>query len=312
LFFREQVDVDFDKTLQELPAHVRELFGKGAVASYIPALARVPADKFGMALCRIKGPCHRVGDSEERFSIQSISKLFTLSLAMRRCGEELWRRVGREPSGNRFNSLVQLEYEHGIPRNPFINAGAIVICDVLLSHLPNPKETLRDYLRVLSGSFDVDFDAEVARSEAETGFINHALANFLKGHGNLHNDVNAVLDLYFHQCSLAMSCSELARATVHLANGGVAPHLGEALLTPPEAKRLNSLMLTSGTYDAVGEFAYRVGLPAKSGVGGGIVAIMPGEYSVVVWSPELDPSGNSLAGGAALEYLTTVTGQSIF
>ena len=304
--------MDFERTLQELPAHVSELFGKGAVASYIPALARVPATKFGMSLCRVEGPCYHVGDSAERFSIQSISKLFSLSLAMARCGDELWRRVGREPSGTRFNSLIQLEIEHGLPRNPFINAGAIVICDVLLSHMPNAKDALRDYLRLLSGSHDVDFDAEVARSEADTGFINHALANFLKGHHNLQNDVDDVLDLYFHQCSLAMSCSELARATVHLANGGFSPVAKESFLTAQQVKRINALMLTCGTYDAVGEFAYRVGLPAKSGVGGGIVAVLPGEYAVAVWSPELDPSGNSLAGGAALEYLTTITGRSVF
>lgn len=304
--------MNFDRLITEIPAHAREHIGKGKVASYIPALARVPAHKFGMTLHPLEGNVLRLGDSEERFSIQSISKVFTLSLAMGLVGEELWRRVGREPSGNRFNSLVQLEYEHGIPRNPFINAGALVICDVLLSHLSAPKQALRDYLRVLSGSFDVDYDEEVARSEAETGFINRALANFLKGHGNLHGEVDAVLDLYFHQCALAMSCSELARATLHLANHGVAPHLEESVLTPPQVKRLNALMLTCGTYDAVGEFAYRIGLPAKSGVGGGIIAVLPGEYAVTVWSPELDPSGNSLAGGAALEYLTLVTGKSIF
>lgn len=304
--------MDFDKLMQELPAHVRDLFERGRIASYIPALARVPAHKFGMTLCRLDGSSHRVGDSEERFSIQSISKVFSLSLAMGLVGDALWRRVGREPSGNRFNSLVQLEYERGIPRNPFINAGALVVCDVLQSQLGDPKRALRDYLRLLSGSQDIDFDAEVARSETETGFINRALANFLKGHDNLHNDVDAVLDLYFHQCALALSCSELARATLHLANRGVAPHLQEAVLTAPQVKRINALMLTCGTYDAVGEFAFRVGLPAKSGVGGGICAVLPGEYAVTVWSPGLDPSGNSLAGGAALEFLTAVTGKSVF
>jgi len=304
--------MDFEKILPELCTHARERIGKGKVASYIPALARVPPHRFGMTLCGVEGSCFRVGDSEERFSIQSISKVFSLSLAMGLAGDELWRRVGREPSGNRFNSLVQLEYERGIPRNPFINAGAIVICDLLLSHLANPKAELRDYLRVLSGSFDIDYDTEVARSEAETGFTNRAMANFLKGHGNLHNDAEAVLDLYFHQCSLSLSCSELARATLHLANGGRSLRLDESLLTEHQVKRINALMLTCGTYDAVGEFAYRVGLPAKSGVGGGIIAVLPGEYAVTVWSPELDPSGNSLAGGAALEYLTMVTGRSVF
>ncbi|HWK53134.1 MAG TPA: glutaminase [Hyphomicrobiales bacterium] len=304
--------MSFEQILQALPDYVSDLHGKGKVASYIPALARVPAQKFGVSLHTLDGRVHCVGDSEERFSIQSISKVFTLSLAMNMLGEELWRRVGREPSGNRFNSLVQLEYEQGIPRNPFINAGAIVLCDILLSHLHDPKQALLDYLRVLTGNPEIGFDEEVARSEHETGFINRSLANFLKGNANLHNEVEAVLDLYFHQCALALSCSELARATLHLANGGHSPSLNESLLTASQVKRINALMLTCGLYDAVGEFAYRVGLPAKSGVGGGIVAVLPGEYAVAVWSPELDPSGNSLAGGAALEYLTLMTGRSVF
>jgi glutaminase len=302
----------YDQILTEILDHVRPHFGKGRVADYIPMLAAVPGDKFGMAIRGVRGNSLGVGDADERFSIQSISKVFTLSLAFGVVGEALWRRVGREPSGNPFNSLVQLEYENGIPRNPLINAGALVVCDVLISHTDDAKQALLDYMRVLSGAFDIEYDQAVANSEAETGFINVALANFLKGHGNLENDVAAVLDVYFHQCALAMSCHELAAAGLHLANGGVSPSLDEAILTPRQTKRINAIMLTCGLYDAVGEFAYRVGLPAKSGVGGGIVAVMPGEYSVAVWSPELDPSGNSLVGGAALEHLTTLTGRSIF
>lgn len=304
--------MDFTRFLDDAAGHARTYIGKGRVADYIPALARVPREKFGIALCTVAGDMAALGDATERFSIQSISKVFSLSLAMGYVGEDLWRRVGREPSGNRFNSLIQLEYEHGLPRNPLINAGALVVADVLLTHTRNAKQAILDYVRVLSGAHDISFDEDVARSEAETGFINAALANFLKGHGNLDNDVDAVLDFYFHQCALAMSCGELARATLHLANGGVSPALGETILTARQAKRVNAVMMTCGLYDAVGEFAYRVGLPAKSGVGGGIVAVMPGEYAVAVWSPELDPSGNSMAGGAALEHLTTLTGRSVF
>ena len=303
---------DFNKIVQEIPAQVRHLCGLGKVATYIPALAAVPCEKFGFSLHTIGGDHFEAGDSRERFSIQSISKVFTLSLAMGYAKEELWSRVGREPSGSRFNSLVQLEYEKGIPRNPFINAGAIVVCDVLVSNLKNPGQALLDYLRVLSGSFDITFDENVAKSEADTGFINRALANFLKGNGNLDNDVDEVLDLYFHQCSIAMTCNELAAAALHLANQGKSRTLKESILTPAQVKRVNSLMLTCGLYDAVGEFAFRVGLPAKSGVGGGIIGVLPGEYAVAVWSPGLDASGNSLAGGAALEYLTTVTSRSVF
>ncbi len=304
--------MDFDRILEEIAQHVRPCFGKGRVADYIPALAAVPGDKFGMALRTVDGGYHEIGDARERFSIQSISKVFTLNIAVSYVGEALWRRVGREPSGNPFNSLVQLEYEQGIPRNPMINAGAIVVSDVLLTHCDDAKQTLLDRLRALSGAADVGFDPVVARSEAETGFINRALASFLKGHGNLENEVEAVLDLYFHQCALAMSCSELSMAALHLANGGVSPLLGAAVLTPQQSKRVNAVMLTCGLYDAVGEFAFRVGLPAKSGVGGGIVAVLPGHYAVAVWSPELDESGNSTVGGAALEHLTTLTGHSVF
>ena len=304
--------MEFEKIFQDIPAHVKALHGKGEVASYIPALACIPGDKFGMALHTVSGDCFSAGDSEERFSIQSISKVFTLSLAMGCEGGNLWRRVGREPSGNPFNSLIQLEYEKGIPRNPLINAGALVISDVLVSNLDDPKKALLDYMRVLSGCFDINFDSEVAKSEAQTGFINRALANFLKGNNNLYNDVDEVLDLYFHQCAIAMSCSELANATLHLANHGFSTAMDESILTTEQTKRMNSLMLTCGLYDAVGEFAFRVGLPAKSGVGGGIIAVLPGEYSVAVWSPALEAFGNSLAGAAALEYLTRITGRSVF
>jgi glutaminase len=304
--------MSLETILEDIAEAVRPHFGKGHIADYIPALAAVPGDKFGMAVETVSGLSFAIGDADERFSIQSISKIFTLSLAMGFEGEALWRRVGREPSGNAFNSLVQLEYEKGIPRNPMINAGALVVCDVLLGHTEDTKQAVLDYLRVLSGDFDVEYDTVVAQSEAETGFVNRALANFLKGHGNLKHDVDAVLDAYFHQCSIAMSCRELARATLHLANRGFSPVLEETILTPEHAKRVNAIMLTCGLYDAVGEFAFRVGLPAKSGVGGGIVAVMPREYAVAVWSPELDPSGNSLVGGAALELLTTLTGRSVF
>ncbi len=304
--------MSLQKIIDELPAQVKSVQGRGKVASYIPALASIPGDKFGLSLHTVSGDTFTCGDSEERFSIQSISKVFTLCLTMSQASDEIWRRVNKEPSGSKFNSLVQLEYEKGIPRNPFINAGAIVICDMLVSMFDDPKQALLDYMRVLSGHFDIDYDPVVAESEAETGYINRALANFLKGHDNLVNDVDAVVDLYFHQCALAMSCSELAQAALHLANDGVSDILKESVLTASQVKRVNALMLTCGTYDEVGEFAFRVGLPAKSGVGGGIIAVLPGEYAVATWSPELDSYGNSVMGGAALEYLTTATGRSVF
>ncbi len=317
---------DYQATLDAIHHDVGPEIGRGTVASYIPELSRVSTDRFGMAIVPIGATGNSneadgsgrddqlatVGDADERFSIQSISKVFTLTLAMQLTGDDLWRRIGREPSGNPFNSLVQLEHECGIPRNPFINAGALVVTDVILSHLGNARQTVLDFVRSLAGSSTVSFDPAVAASEQATGHRNAAMAHFLKSFGNLDNPPDEVLDAYFHHCSLSMSCIDLARAVGFLANGGISPVLDEQITTPNQAKYINSLLLTCGTYDAVGDFAYRVGLPGKSGVGGGIVAVMPNAFSVAVWSPGLNASGNSLAGTKALELLTTKTGLSIF
>jgi glutaminase len=304
--------MDIQQILEDIQAEVRPLLNQGRVASYIPELAVVPGDKFGMAVRTVDGASYAVGDAGERFSIQSISKIFTLTMAMQLAGDDLWKRVGREPSGNPFNSLVQLEYENGKPRNPFINAGALVVTDVILGHLDNATETVRDIVRGLCDKDDIDFDLAVAGSEQATGHRNKAMAYFLKSFNNLDNQPERVLDAYFHHCSLAMTCLELCEAVLFLANNGVAPLSGDLVMTGNQVKYVNSLLLTCGTYDAVGDFAYRVGLPGKSGVGGGIVAIMPGQFSVCVWSPGLDASGNSLAGSKALELFTTKTGVSVF
>jgi len=304
--------MDVDQVLLEIVDDARKLVGEGEVASYIPALARVPADKFGIAVQTVEGDSFRAGDAEERFSIQSISKVFSLMLAMRIVTDSLWDRVGREPSGNAFNSLVQLEFERGIPRNPFINAGAIVVIDALISVLNEAKICFLEYARGLSGNESINFNDEVARSESETGYINFALANFLKVHDNIDNDLDVDLDTYFHHCSLDMSCVDLARAFLPLANNGFSTILGDAVLTRQQSRQVNSLMLTWGLYDAVGRFAYRVGLPAKSGVGGGIIAIVPNEMTIAVWGPGLDKTGNSAMGTRALEMFAQMTQRSIF
>lgn len=303
---------NYPTILREIAEAAKPELGKGKVADYIPALAKVPAEKFGIALETIRGEQHQLGDAAERFSIQSISKVFTLAMAFQLEGENLWKRVGLEPSGNPFNSLVQLEYEKGIPRNPFINAGALVVTDVLLDHYVDPKAAILEFIHTLTGQEDIGYDEEVARSERETGYTNAALANFIKSHGNIRHPVEAVLDVYFHQCSIAMSCRELARAFLLFANHGAVPVTGERILTKSQAKRLNAIMLACGFYDEAGEFAFRVGLPGKSGVGGGIVALIPGELAIAVWSPELNEHGNSVLGIKALEMFTTLTGMSIF
>jgi glutaminase len=303
--------MDYQAILNEIVDEARAFLGEGRVASYIPALANVDPRKLGVAIETVNGEQFAVGDATERFSIQSISKVFNLVLGIRVAGDDLWQRVGVEPSGNRFNSLVQLEYENGIPRNPFINAGALVVTDVLLSHLREPNAEMLSFVESLRCS-SIYYDEEVAVSERETGFTNVALVNFMKAHGNISNSVDDVLNVYFHQCSIEMSCEGLARSFLFLANGGVVPGSGERILTSSQTKRVNAIMLTCGFYDEAGQFAYRVGLPGKSGVGGGIVAVIPGVLSIAVWSPELNPRGNSLVGIHVLEQFTTLTGMSIF
>ncbi len=302
---------DYQAVLAKILSEVRPLAGGGRVAAYIPALARVPIERFGMAVRTVQGSKWTEADGTEPFSIQSISKLFTLTLAMRLVGDRLWERIGREPSGNPFNSLVQLEREQGVPRNPFINAGALSVADFLLSATQDAKSEIVAFVSELCGE-SVAFDTEVAASERAWGYRNAALANFIKSFGRMDNDVDAVLDIYFHQCSLAMSCAQLATAVGFLANGGVDPRTGERVVSDRQARRINALMLTCGLYDAAGEFAFSVGIPAKSGVGGGIVAVVPGHLGVCAWSPGLDENGNSLAATRALELFTARTGLSVF
>jgi glutaminase len=283
----------------------------GKVATYIPELAKIPPDKFGMHLCTVTDGHASFGDHTERFSIQSISKVLLLTLAMKVEGEQIWKRVGVEPSGNKFNSLVQLEYEKGIPRNPLINPGALVLCDILTSRFQNLKEEFLGFVRKLSGVPDVGYNETVAESEKDFGYHNRALINLMKAYGNIVNPVDNVLDFYFHMCSIEMSCEELATTFLLFARDGKLPD-GETIITPKQKQRINALMLTCGFYDEAGEFAFRVGIPGKSGVGGGIVAIFPDRYSVAVWSPKLNAKGNSAAGILALEKLTGSTGSTIF
>lgn len=304
--------MNYKSFLEEIYKEIEPIIGQGKVADYIPALAKINPNKFGMSVSTIQRESVSVGDVDEKFSIQSISKVYSLTLAFSKIGEDIWERVGREPSGNAFNSLVQLEYENGIPRNPFINAGALVITDMLISLFDDPYKEILDFVKLISGSDSISYDLEVAQSERENGFRNVALVNFLKSHGNIKNDVEKVLDVYFHHCSITMTCNELSKSFLYLSNHGVIPNLDHQILNKSQAKRINALMLSCGTYDEAGDFAYLVGMPGKSGVGGGIAAIIPGELSMAVWSPALNKKGNSLAGVKALELFTTKTGMSIF
>lgn len=294
--------------LQQLVDRIAsEVTPGGAVADYIPALARIDPHAFGLAVATLDGEVFGAGQYDRPFSIQSISKVFTLALALAD-NDDVWTRVGREPSGSPFNSLVQLETEQGIPRNPFINAGAVVVTDQLGL---GAADRLLGFLRQESGNPALGVDAEVAKSESDNSDRNRALAHFMASYGNMRNPVDVVLHEYVRQCSIAMSCADLARATLFLARHGVRND-GTRLLGVSGAKRVNAVMLTCGTYDAAGQFAYRVGLPGKSGVGGGIIAVVPGKCAICVWSPGLDARGNSVAGVDALDRFTTLTGWSVF
>lgn len=304
--------MNINAVIKEIHEEIKPLIGKGKVADYIPALANTDPNKFGMAVVTTDGEEFITGDVKSRFSIQSISKVYTLAQAFAIEGENIWRRAGREPSGNAFNSLVQLEHEQGFPRNPFINAGALVITDILLTRLNDPYADILQFIRTLAGNRTINYDKEIAQSERENGYRNAAMVNLLKSHNNIEGNVEEVLNLYFNHCSIKMNTLELARSFLFLANQGRQPSQTKAYLTKSQAKRLNALMLTCGTYDEAGDFAFRVGLPGKSGVGGGIAAIIPEKLSVAVWSPALNKKGNSLAGMQALELFTTKTGISVF
>ena len=304
--------MDYQQILENIYQAIQPYAQEGKQADYIPALAKVNPDQFGMCIHTIYGEINSIEQADTRFSIQSISKVFALAMCLSLKGDDLWKKVGKEPSGTAFNSLVQLEVEKGIPRNPFINAGAIVLTDVLLSHLKNPEEEFLAFVRALAGDDTIQYNEEVAVSEREKGYLNAAIANLLKYHGTIEGDIERVLHFYFLMCSVEMSCRELSRAFLSFANHRRKFRHAGVALTASQVKRINAIMQTCGFYDEAGEFSYLVGLPGKSGVGGGIVAICPLKYSVAVWSPRLNAKGNSVRGIKALELFTTETEESIF
>jgi len=297
--------------LTALVEEAKQLLGQGKTADYIPALAAIDPNQIGIAVCFNDGEIVQAGAAQTPFSIQSISKLFTLVQALNLYQDELWQGIGREPSGHRFNSMVQLETDHGVPRNPFINAGALAICDRLQSRLSAPTFQLLELLRKLADNPALHANTQVARSELAHGSRNAAMAYLMKAFGNFSNPVEQVLHSYCHHCAIEMNCVDLAKASVFLANKGIS-FSGEAILSADQTTRINALMATCGLYDASGEFAYEVGLPGKSGVGGGIVAVYPGHFSVCAWSPELNPVGNSLISTWLLEQLTDRLEVSIY
>lgn len=305
---------DIETVLADIAAEMAARPDRGEVATYIPQLAKVDVDQFGIAVAMNGGRVIASGDADIPFSIQSVSKVFTLTLALGKIGDTLWKRVGREPSGNPFNSIVQLEHEHGIPRNPFINAGAVVVTDVVLAG-HEPREAIGEILRFIQFLADdetIYIDREVAASEQATGYRNVALANYMRSFGNITHAPELSLGVYYHHCAIAISCRQLALAGRFLAHGGRHPDTGHSVVSAERARRICALMLTCGHYDGSGDFAFRVGIPGKSGVGGGILCIVPGVASIAVWSPGLNQNGNSKLGSIALEKLAKAMNWSLF
>ncbi|QZD87678.1 glutaminase [Qipengyuania psychrotolerans] len=306
--------MDLQRIVEETWNELADERGSGNPARYIPALALVDPRKFGIALATREGEVFCAGDADEQFSIQSISKVFALALALERHGPGLWEAVGREPSGDPFNSIVQLEREKGIPRNPFINSGAIVTTDRFVDDR-TPEQAVGDLmsrLRRMGRDESINFDEDVARSESETGSRNRSLAYFLADFGRLMNPVEDVLSVYFRQCALAMSCRQLAESSLFLPFDGTDPVTGQEMCSPSRSRRINALMLLCGHYDNSGQFAFEVGVPGKSGVGGGILASVPGRASIAVWSPGLNRAGTSMLGAKALSSIALKTGWSVF
>lgn len=304
--------MNYKRIIQSIYEEVKAMPAKGKLANYIPHLAEVKPNKLGVHITMQNGLDFGVGDYEEGFSMQSVTKVLSLSLAYKLKGESLWERVGVEPSGTSFNSLTQLEADKGIPRNPFINAGALVICDFLVSELKNPETEFLAFCRDVADDESINYDANVCRSEREVGFRNVALCNFVKSFGNIKNEPARVLDFYFSMCSMTMSCQQLSKAFLFLADDQFRLPNGEQVLEKKMTHRINALMLTCGFYDESGEFCFRVGLAGKSGVGGGVIAVSPDNYSIAVWSPLLNEKGNSYKGIQFLERFTSETDSSVF
>jgi glutaminase len=309
---KQKSSVNYQLVLQEIYKEVSEMNLAGAPARYIRELANVIPSFFGICLVDKQSKTYGVGDFREPFSIQSISKVFTLTKILAESDVKIWDRVNVEPSGNPFNSMIQLEFERGIPRNPFINAGALVITDALISAFPDTKKTILDFIRELAGDQSINVDQKVYQSELKNSSRNQALANFIKSYDNIENEIDQLIDVYCFHCALMMDTIQLAKSFSCFANDGFSQFANRQILDSRNTKRVNALMLTCGYYDQSGEFAYRVGLPGKSGVGGGAVAVMPGQFTVTAWCPELGEKSNSLKATKALELLTTKLGISLF
>ncbi len=287
----------------------------GEVASYIPELSKAPHDALGIHLLDKQGESVSAGDCGMAFTLQSISKVFTLILALMDNGEDaVFERVGMEPTGDNFNSMLKLELVRpGIPFNPLINAGAITVSSMIRGASPEEKSRrILEFFRRLSGGSPLEVNEAVYQSEFETGNLNRSIGYFLVENGVLDGGVEDVLSVYFRHCSIEATCRDLARMALVLAGDGTDPISGEKLIPRRYVQIAKTFMITCGMYNASGEFAIKAGLPAKSGVSGGILAFVPGALGIGVVGPALNAKGNSSAGVHLLERLSQRMDWSLF
>lgn len=301
--------------LNELVEKNRQWVHFGKVATYIPELKNANPNALGIVIVDIEGNVYRAGDYREKFTIQSVSKPITLMLAlMDRGAEFVFERVGMEPSGDAFNSMRKLEtINPSKPLNPMINAGAIAVTSLILGNSYEEKfQRILDLFRKISGNPNLQINESVYLSEKRTGDRNRSMAYFLRDVGILEGDVESILDLYFKQCSIEVDCEDIARIGVFLANQGIMPDTKEQVVPKEITQIAKTFMVTCGMYDESGEFAINVGVPAKSGVGGGIMCAVPNRMGIGVMGPALDPKGNSIGGLKMLQVLSKELSLSIF
>lgn len=288
----------FSRDIQEIYESVREMSG-GKVATYIPQLGRVNPDLFAITICTVDGQQYQLGDSQQFFSIQSVCKPINYCIALEEHGEEkVHRHIGREPSGIGFNGLAL--NDKGLPHNPMINAGAIMACSLIKPHLQMADrfDAVLDIWTKVCGNSPARFNNAVYLSERETADRNFALGYFMreKKAFPLNTDLNQTLEFYFQCCSIEINSEQLAVAAATLANAGVCPTTGERIFQPDTVKNCLSLMSSCGMYDFSGEFAFTIGLPAKSGVSGDLMIVVPNLLGIAVYSPRVDHLGNSVRG----------------
>ncbi|MBE4910529.1 glutaminase A [Bacillus luteolus] len=301
--------------LNELVEEAKKYTAEGKVADYIPALGRANPDDLSIALHYPDGRCISAGDIDKKFTLQSISKVISLALVLIESGPEyVFERVGMEPTGDPFNSIVKLE-TMGIakPLNPMINAGALVVTHMIKGCSAQDRfEKLIQFVRELTGDQDISYCKEVAQSEYDTADLNRALCYFLKQHLIIEEDVEGLISLYTKQCAIEMNCLDLARIGEVFAMDGVDPLTGKQIMPKDVARICKTFMVTCGMYNASGEFAIKIGIPAKSGVSGGIMGSVPGKFGIGIFGPALDEKGNSIAGIKLLEILSKNYNLSMF